>query len=139
MEDDTNEDMGRVPGEDWVGGGLHVADHKAASQHDNNSFFPPLVSLVFHLYISTSPAALDRSPRAQITPYRMNIKNMNPFIKLQLISDTPELGRSGVQTLENKEIRLCGRQHSMCWECHFRRRSGGCSRPIRGTKTEEVE
>lgn len=137
MEDDTNEDMGRVPGEDWVGGGLHVADHKAASQHDNNSFFPPLVSLVFHLYISTSPAALDRSPRAQITPYRMNIKNMNPFIKLQLISDTPELGRSGVQTLENKEIRLCGRQHSMCWECHLRRRSGGCSRPIRGTKTEE--
>lgn len=47
MEDDTNEDMGRVPGEDWVGGGLHVADHKAASQHDNNSFFPPLFRLFF--------------------------------------------------------------------------------------------
>ena len=137
MEDDMNQDMGRVPGEDWVGvwGGCMLWTMK---RHliGFTLFFP--VSLVFHLYISTSPAALDRSPRAQVTPYRMNIKNVNPFIKLQLISDKLKLGRSGVQTLENKEIRLCGRQDSMCQECHLRRKSGGCRKPITATKTEEV-
>lgn len=51
-------------------------------------FFLRLVfsSLLFTYQLLFQPWI--ESPRAQITPYRMNIKNMNPFIKLQLICDT---------------------------------------------------
>lgn len=64
MEDDTNKEVGTVPGED----GVHVYwTENQHPLHDNHLFF--------FIYISTSC----RSPGAEITPRQMNIKNMNPF------------------------------------------------------------